>query len=99
VLWPTDPDRTAVTASLLFCVEPLNEVARVSMMDEVDDDAAPGGSDDSYIPFGRGRETVDSIDFRPESRLCAVAAKPVSEPVGVEGESYGESAPPILAVG
>lgn len=78
---PIDPDRIVDITSFRLAAEPEKEVARFS---NVPVEAAPGGNADESV---RGRETVESTDFRPDSRLWAIAAKPESEFVGVVGEA------------
>jgi len=87
-LWPIDPDLTAARASLRAVLDPENDVARASNAEV--DGAAPGGNDASEPLLSSGRDCVESIDFRPDNRRTACAAKPPapdSDPVGVVGES------------
>lgn len=46
---------------------------------------------DSYGLLGNGNEVVESADFRFDILRWALAANPASAPVGVVGDSAGES--------
>jgi hypothetical protein len=82
---PIDPERTAATTSRRLTEPPEKDVARRSA--EVRDGAAPGGRSE----LSSGRDWVESIDLRPETRRCALVWNPFSEPVGVLGDASGES--------
>lgn len=86
-----EPERRAATAESRFEDEPENEVALCSIddvegalacLDDREEDGWPNGSD-----------WTESIDLRADKRLCAAAAKPASDPVGVVGLSNGDSTP------